>query len=179
MTHQAQVRPHHDVLNLAFYHFETMNEKDANPELEGKDLDAMSCLLALGIGLEGLVNFVGDKLVSDWKERAPHHVKLGQIVNALGWELDEEVEPYCTFKKIKDFRDSLAHPKPFKREGVAKRNEEMDALMQAEWDHYLEPYFVRHAYHQVSEFESAIYQNEDIRAGGILTSCWGWQESEA
>ena len=129
MSHVANIYPHHDLLNLAFYHLEEIERKDADDKLEGVALDCMSCLIALAIGVEGLINFCGSKLVDEWKEREPNFKKLKQVSAPLKIEPDENEEPFETLSKLKNLRDELAHPKPVNREGEVKSKADLNELM--------------------------------------------------
>jgi hypothetical protein len=174
LTHTANIYPHHDLLNLAFYHFEIINEKTKSDESEGIGLDCTSCLIALSIGVEGLINFCGDKLVSNWNERNPYHKKLKKVAKAIKLEFDVTVEPLLTLSKLKKLRDELAHPKPLIKSGKINNKNELNKLMETSWDSFCNPDFVQHAFKQVNEFEKIIYSIPLIQQSGILTSASGW-----
>ena len=174
MSHIANIYPHHDLLNLAFYHLEEIERKDADDKLEGVALDCMSCLIALAIGVEGLINFCGSKLIEEWKEREPYYKKLKQVSASLKIELNEDKEPFSTLSKLKNLRDELAHPKPVNREGEVKSKEDLNKLMETAWDPFCNSKYVHYAYEQVKEFEKIIYAHPEIKNSGILTSAWGW-----
>ena len=174
MNHIANVYPHHDLLNLAYYHLEEIQRKDAEKIIEAKGLDCMSCLIALAIGVEGLINFCGLKLVPNWKEREKYHIKLKQVTESLEIELDESIDPFKTLAQLKYLRDELAHPKPITREKKVKSHDEFNKLMETAWDKFCNSKYVHHAYEQVTLFEQIIYSNPSIQKSDILTSAWGW-----
>ena len=174
MSHVASVFPHHDILNLAFYHLEVIQRKSENDEQDCIGLDCMSCLIALAIGVEGLINFCGHKLVIDWVERQSYNAKLKQVTAALGIEVVDNQEPWKTLAELKSLRDGLAHPKPIEREAEVSNTKELSALMESAWDPFCNSEYVHDAYEQVSLFERCIYENPDIQESGILTSAWGW-----
>lgn len=69
MTHRVKVYPHNDLLNLAHFQRETIRRKLATEDHDGIKLDCLSCLISLAFSVEALVNFVGHKKVSKWRER--------------------------------------------------------------------------------------------------------------
>lgn len=116
MAHQAEIYPHHDLFNLAYYHLQAIERKQREGSTEGIALDCMSCLLALGITVEALINFAGESLVLSWKERDKYHLKLEKVCEELGFNLDESREPFKALKELKEIRDKMAHAKPIRRE---------------------------------------------------------------
>ncbi|MHA7926326.1 MAG: hypothetical protein ACX936_14060 [Marinobacter sp.] len=174
MAHEANIYPHHDLFNLAYYHLQTIERKQKEKTSESIALDCMSCLLALGLTVEALINFAGEALVPDWEEREKYHVKLKKICGQLGYEFDETQEPLKTLKELKGLRDKMAHAKPAKREKELASLAEIDELLETDWDPYLTPKYVNRIYDQVDRFEKLIYENQAIQESGILTIAVGW-----
>ncbi|WP_347332535.1 hypothetical protein [Marinimicrobium locisalis] len=115
MAHQAQIHPHHDLFNLAYYHLKVIERKQIEETTDSIALDCMSCLLALGLTVEALINFAGEVIVPSWKERDNYHLKLVRVCEQLGYKFDESKEPFQTLKELKEIRDNMAHAKPKKR----------------------------------------------------------------
>lgn len=174
MAHQAEIYPHHDLFNLAYYHLQVVERKQRKGTTDSIALDCMSCLLALGLTVEGLLNFAGEALVPSWEERDGYHIKLRKVCEKLGFKLDESDEPFRTLKELKEIRDRMAHAKPIKREREIASLAEIDRLLATDWDHYLTPEHVTGIYEQVDAFEKMIYGNPVIQERGILTCASGW-----
>jgi hypothetical protein len=179
LTHVANVYPHHDLLNVVFYHYELIQQKSNDSTSEAIAIDCISCLIALSIGVEGLINFCGDKIVENWKERQAYHKKLKQTADALKIEFDESAEPFSTLALLKTLRDDMVHPKPIERKGKVTTKEELNKLMETTWDPYCNYEFVQHAFNQVNAFEQLIYAEPDIQKSGILTGASGWGKIDA
>ena len=170
MNRGARINPHHDLLNVAHYHCEIVRRKMSDPEAEAIALDCFSCLLALAIGVEAILNFAGNILIESWKERQPYKTKLQLVVAALNEEgLSEGTEPLVSLSQLKSFRDLAAHAKPIFRPGEPRSIVEVKKMMSNDWDELLEPAIVLNAYQQVCVFEGMVYENEKVKEYGILT----------
>jgi len=66
----------------------------------------------LAFTMEAKINFLGTKLVADWKERRPFLTKLNHVLEHVALNVDFGARPYSTIRTLKDLRDSLAHGKP-------------------------------------------------------------------
>jgi hypothetical protein len=157
-------------MTLACYHYETISRKVKSKEDDALALDCMSCLISLGIGVEGLINFTGYKIVIGWNERWIYHKKLKEVCNALGVKFVETNEPLLSLKKLKELRDRFVHAKPIRKTGEITAKEDLYEFMCNSWDHALEPDTVKIIYENVQEFKNIIYSNEKVQRGGILTS---------
>ncbi|AOE49654.1 hypothetical protein [Kangiella sediminilitoris] len=174
MAHEAEIYPHHDLFNLAYYHLQVIEQKQHAETPDSIALDCMSCLLALGLTVEALINFSGEAVVPSWDERDKYHVKLRKVCENLGYKFNESEEPFKTLKELKMIRDRMAHAKPIKREREIASLAEIDQLLANEWDPYLTPEQVTSIYEQVDAFEKMIYRNPAIQENGILTCASGW-----
>ncbi|GAB6098068.1 hypothetical protein JCM14469_43230 [Desulfatiferula olefinivorans] len=174
MAHQAKIHPHHDLFNLAYYHLNVIERKQIEETTDSIALDCMSCLLALGLTVEALINFAGEVIVPSWKERDKYHLKLGRVCEQLGYKFDESQEPFQTLKKLKELRDNMVHAKPKRREKEIASLADIDQLLATDWDPYLTPEHARRFFEQVDRFEKMVYDNQAIQDNGILTIASGW-----
>jgi len=174
VVHEIELFPHHDLFNLAYYHRCQIEQKDSDDTLEGKGLDCMACIIALGLTVEGIINFAGSTLFDDWKEHDRYHNKLKRVCESIGYEFDEKEEPLSGLKKLKELRNTFAHAKPIYRKAELKTIHELDEAMQNHWDKYLQPEFVYYIYDLVDNFEKRVYANEMIKETGILSCASGW-----
>lgn len=179
MSHVVNIYPHHDLLNLAFHQLEVIEKKVSTKQLDGVALDCMACLISLGIGMEALVNFCGDKVVNGWNERWEYKKKVKKCCIALGLNFDESTEPLVTLRALKELRDLFAHAKPLRRTAEVTNPEQLNELMSNSWDHELEHENVVKYYKAVQEFEKIVYANEVVQESGILTAASGWQSKSA
>lgn len=179
MNHVANVYPHHDLLNMAFYQLETIQQKIEGGISDALALDCMACLISLGIGLEALINFCGYKIVPEWNEGWQYPKKLKKTCRELGIEFNETDEPLSTLKKLRELRNQFAHAKPIRNEGEVKTQDDLNKLMSTSWDHALEYDFVLNCYKKVKELENVIYLNKKVLKTGVLTSASGWSKLHA
>ena len=82
MTHKIRVYPHNDLLNLAYYQRENINDKVAVDCQDGLALDCQACIISLAFSVEALINFVGHKKVENWNEFQRYPAKLRQVCAA-------------------------------------------------------------------------------------------------
>tara|TARA_R110000787_G_scaffold65861_6_gene148109 strand:+ start:22956 stop:23480 length:525 start_codon:yes stop_codon:yes gene_type:complete len=173
MGHKIHVYPHNDLLNLAHYHRQIINDKLSNNNEEALALDCMSCLIAMAFSVEAFVNFIGKKRVKSWKERRPYNQKISDACEAVGLHFDKSQEPYTTLWKLKELRDDLAHGKPEDFSTEAKTREELRGVMSCSWDHHLTSEFVNHAFVMVKSFQKSALEGGKISLGETLTSATG------
>lgn len=177
MAITAKVHPHNDLLNLAHYHRNIIDEKNGNPDAEAIALDCMSCLIALAFSAEAIINFVGAKCVDQWEEKQPFHKKITTLQADIGLAYEKEKEPYSTIEKLKALRNQMAHGKPIEVNAIGSSKEELKKAMRAPWDEFLTPDFVNHAYAQVCAFEETLLTLGEIPLVDTLTSGFGsWKE---
>jgi hypothetical protein len=65
---------------------------------------------------EAYINFLGDKLIENWDGWQRFDNKLKQVLKRLGVTPDQNKRPYSAIKRLKAFRDSMAHGKPDEEE---------------------------------------------------------------
>src|SRR5450759_3387110 len=104
MVHRVHIYPHNDLLNLAYYHHETINKKVKGNVKDAVALDCMSCIVPLAFSVEALINFIGSNCVSGWKERRPFAEKVEEVAKKLGLNFDTNIEPYATVATLKNIR---------------------------------------------------------------------------
>ncbi len=118
---------------------------------EGVGLEMMACLTMLAFAIEAKINFLGYRLIEKWDERAPYLVKVKKIIKHLGVRYDDQTRPYQTVRKLKEFRDTLAHGKPMELHNdkeVIITHEELDhrGFLTADWQSLLDEQFVANAF---------------------------------
>lgn len=170
MSHEAQVYPHNDLLNLAHYHKGVIEKKVAEFNKDAIALDCMSCLIALAFSVEAIANFVGFKTMVEWKERANYKDKMTVLGKNLGFEFDCSRDPYSSLQILKTIRDQMAHGKPIKTKAEVSDRESLMRAMVTPWDEYLTPEFSRHAFEQVKVFEKMLLEQAKIPLMDTLTS---------
>ena len=143
-----------DLANAACYFKTRIEKRIANNDREGVGLEIMAGLTMLAFAIEAKFNFLGDRLIKDWKERAPAIEKVKTICAHLGVKPDFATRPYLSIKELKDFRDTLAHGKPldlYLDEEVIATHEELDqrGLMRADWEAFVNKDFFACAYDDV------------------------------
>ncbi|KAI5912327.1 hypothetical protein PA01_19030 [Azoarcus sp. PA01] len=173
MPFRVRFFPHNDLLNLAWHHLSTVEEKLIADHQEGITLDCMSCLLALGVAVEAIVNFVGTRILDDWPERRNFPQKLQLLAETLHIPLDHSVDPLRTIGIIREVRNSMAHGRPMEFQSPAKSRGELRAAMAAPWGAHATPEFARHGMQQVRTFRNDLFAAANIRHGSALTSAIG------
>jgi hypothetical protein len=162
VPHKIQVYPHNDIFNLAHYHLDIINKKVALRDENGLALDCMSFIVSIAFGIEAFINFIGFKVVYEWKERQPFKSKIENIYSSLGHSFKMEIEPYKSIWLIKEIRDSIAHGKPYEGIIQVRSTDELWLEMSEWWNHYLDSDFVNYTRKQVD-----VWINELLNLAGI------------
>lgn len=170
MTHRVKVYPHNDLLNLAHFQRETIRRKLATEDHDGIKLDCLSCLISLAFSVEALVNFVGHKKVSKWREFDRYKNKMVKVCARAGVAFDENVGIYEKLWQLKLLRDDVAHGKPIEIETDVTSRNELREQMCCPWDANLTPETVEKMFEAVKEFEKLLFINCKINIGETLTS---------
>ncbi len=145
---------HNDLSNAAHHFFEQIQTKLGSGDRGGIAFEYMACLVMVAFTFEAKVNFLGHKLVPNWKERQPFNEKVTEVLDRLNIAPDWTVRPYSSIAMIKSFRDSIAHGKPieieFDEEIVASK-EEIDRRidLDGEWVAYCSHDNVFNAYEDI------------------------------
>jgi endonuclease-3 len=103
---------HNDLSNAADFFKRAIEEKTKNNERDGLGFYRMACALMLAFTFEAKINFLGHKLVLNWKEQQNFDDKVGQVLARLGINADWKVRPYSSIEGLRQFRNSIAHGKP-------------------------------------------------------------------
>lgn len=173
MSHRVSVFPHNDLLNLAHYQREKINEKVASGDMDGISLDCMSAIIAMAFSVEALLNLVGHKRVKGWKERDSYLKKINAVCSVAGYSFNKAIEPYETLWELKEFRDAMAHGKPIKFNVSVKTREDLRKSMSCVWDSCSTPEYVNHAWGKVKEFEHMLFKGTKLSVGETLTGAVG------
>lgn len=160
MRYETNVYPHNDLINLALYNLENINEKVKKNQERGLALDCLNCIISLAFSVEAIINFVGYSKVIEWKERDNYLNKMKKVCTLGDHVFDEKVEPYQTFKTLKSLRDNIAHVKP-KESEIELTNggtsQEAFGVLAPIWNEYSNPSFVNHACEMVKKFEVELF----------------------
>lgn len=173
MSHNVCIYPHNDLLNLAFYHHETINDKVKRGTPDALALDCMSCIVALAFSVEALINFIGSVRVNGWQEHRPFSEKIKAVSEALGVVFDTVTEPYATVATLKKIRDQIAHGQPIEKTARVSSKADLKQAMKTPWDDYLKPAFCNKAYEAVQAFENELLERSGIPIGKTITSAFG------
>lgn len=173
MPFLVRVNPYNQLETLAWYHLQAAQAKVDLAEHRGLALDCMSCLIALAFSVEALLNFVGNKKVPDWKERAPFNTKLKLLETKLSLKLDRGAEPYLTMKRLKDARDKMAHGQPLEFTVNTEDRNELAHAMQSSWSDSTNEEFLTHAYEQIQDFKRTLLSKARIKPGATYTTAIG------
>jgi antitoxin component HigA of HigAB toxin-antitoxin module len=165
---------HNDIGNVAFYFKNRVDQRIANGDRDGVGLEIIAGLTFLAFEVEARFNFLGAKLITDWNERVPAMEKVEQIYSHLGVTPDFPVRPYSNIRKLKNFRDTLAHGKPEDRyfdQEVEATPEELEAMgiLHAEWEDYIDHGFFQEAYDDVEKIWKELLAKSGLTVFDTLT----------
>lgn len=84
---------------------------NARASEDGQFYQCMACMVFVAFWLEGLLNYLGERKLTDWSnhERKSPTKKLALITMSLGVRTDADTRPFKTFKQVFKFRNELAH----------------------------------------------------------------------
>jgi hypothetical protein len=156
-TARRRIHPHNDLIQGA-HHFKTrIDARLAKGDLKGITYDILAELIFLAFAVEARINFLGIKVVPEWKERAHFEDKVRRVVERAGLCVDWNTRPWSTVRTLKkELRDVVAHAKPQYRttdEIVVIEQDAADGKpgdgLQASWAEYCTGTFYREAYEDV------------------------------
>ena len=132
---------HNDLSNSAFHFKKQIEAKLDADDKEGLSFEYMACLAMLAFTFEAKINFIGHKVIKNWKERQPFNDKVSEVFTHLKITPNWDVRPYSSLKSLKYFRDSIAHGKPVEiefDEKVELPEDEIDRRidLDSEWLEY-------------------------------------------
>jgi hypothetical protein len=111
-----QIYIHNDLENAAFYFKQIIDKKIADGGDDMTIFDRMACTVMLAFTFEAQLNFMGFKLIDNWKEFQSTDKKIDQVFQKLGIAPAWEERPFSSLRTLKEIRDALAHGKPEERE---------------------------------------------------------------
>lgn len=151
---------HNDLLNAARYFIDRTKERLDKDDREGIFHEHLACLVMLAFGFEATINFFGHKLIPNWKERAPFHLKVDNVLEHLGLNPDRNIRPYSSIQRLKDFRDLIAHGKPDESYEIRVDEVSVDDFATATWD----PHELDGNWEEICTHENVSDIYEDIMA---------------
>jgi hypothetical protein len=128
---EVRIYIHNDLANAAFYAKENVLRIQRSQEA-GISLHIMSALTMYAFAFEAKINFLGDKLIPNWKERESFNKKKNKVFEACKLGYENNTRPLVTINELKDFRDLIAHGKPF------ENSEEFERVVNRDNDEELE-----------------------------------------
>lgn len=134
---------HNELSNAVDHFILQINDKLKRDDLNGIAFEYMACMVMLAFAFEAEINFLGYKLINNWKERQPFDCKVNEILEHLKINPDWEARPYSSVKKLKELRDLIAHGKPLEDEfdeeiiGLPEEIERLNDL-NSKWESYCE-----------------------------------------
>ncbi|WP_159821772.1 hypothetical protein [Colwellia sp. 20A7] len=174
MKYRIEAFPHNDLLNLAFYNLENINQKVEGSIEDGLGLDCLNCIVSLAFSVEAIVNYIGDREIDGWEEFEPYFKKIKKVSNVGEFKFDESTEPYSTLVQLKNLRDDIAHGKPMIKEVELEVGtpEELKRELAQPWDIYMKPEFVNHAFEMVKLYEHQITEAYGIEYADTGTKAY-------
>ncbi|MCA1366653.1 hypothetical protein I6F15_04435 [Bradyrhizobium sp. BRP14] len=171
---KSQVYIHNDLANNAYYLRKKIHERLAKEDTDGISLEMTACLIMIAFALEAQINFLGWKLITDWNERSPALEKLQQVAKLLGVDPNFETRPFSTAKRLKEFRDGIAHGKPFvitvEDELVATYDELHNlGYKQAPWEGVVTAEFLDQAYDDMETIWHDLLKRSGLEVFDTLT----------
>lgn len=103
---------HNDLSNAAHHLKCRIANKLIQNDISAISLESMAYTVMLAFTFEAMLNFMGHKLIPNWKERQGMKSKRDQIFNHLKMTPKMDRRPYSTIEELRSFRDYVAHGKP-------------------------------------------------------------------
>lgn len=103
---------HNDLISAAYHLKKRVEAGLANNQREGIGLDMMAAVTMTAFAFEAYLNFIGDSVIDEFKERQNGLEKRKQVMGKLGIEWDSGSRPFSTVEKLIKARDVMAHGKP-------------------------------------------------------------------
>lgn len=127
----------------------------------------LSALMMAYLAFEAFINFIGEVMCPDlWAHEKDAfrgkgdaiEAKIGAIVRQFpGYEWRKGEFPYQDVKKLKRFRDLVAHGKVIRSEYIAFPNDdEINFRWTHEWDEFIEPEQVARSISSVKTFSQSL-----------------------
>jgi hypothetical protein len=135
----------------------------------------MSALTMYAFAFESKINFLGDKLVPNWKEREAFHKKLKKVFAACELGYKSNARPLSTINELKNFRDLIAHGKPFENseefERVVNRDndEEFELRISSPHEQYCTVEFLLNIADDIEQIWKEVLECSDIAIYETIT----------
>jgi hypothetical protein len=107
---------HNDLANAAFHFKSVIDARLKKDDRKGITFDCMACLVMCAFSFKAYINFIESKLIEKWNERQSFDAKVAQVLDWLKIKPDWNKRPYSAIKRLKVFRDFVAHGKPEEEE---------------------------------------------------------------
>lgn len=165
---------HNDLENAAFYFKNRIDSRYDAKDMEGIAHEIMACLTMLAFTVESRFNFLGYKLIDDWKERQPIKDKIKTVARRLNIEADFGKKPFSNFNMLFDFRDTLAHGQPKlinNEKELITTHEELDSrgFLEADWEKFVNQEFLNEIYTDVETIWDIFLKASGLRAFDTVT----------
>ena len=169
---------HNDLSNGAFYFKKRIESRLQENDKEGIVFDHMAFLVLSAFAFEARINFLGKKLIPDWKERSAFDAKVSTVLSAVGIIRKQDERPFSTLKTIKDFRDTLAHGKPdettIHEEVIIEQHEADERVsLTADWRKYCTSEVVNTVHDDLDALWKMLLEKAEIEVFDTLTSSFG------
>ncbi len=169
---------HNDIANAAHHLMKTIEARLEKDDRDGIFLDMMAALTMIAFAVEANLNFIGDRVVEDWKERQSGEKKWAQVLEKLGIEADYTQRPFSTMEELRKFRDTLAHGKPRvldEKETAIGTYDELyatnDLKSRSPWEAYVTLESVQAGYDDMNEIWNLMLEKAGIKLYDTLS---GW-----
>jgi beta-xylosidase len=170
---RVRIHPHNTLEALAHHHVAAVQAKLQANDYRSISHDCTSAVIAMAFTVEAVMNYVGAKKVSSWKERAPFRKKVKLLEERLDFKFDKAVEPFATLTELKKARDAMAHGQPVEFEVSVETPEHVGKSMQPTWSASTKPEFVVEAHQHVEAFKALLFQKAKLKLGASYTSAIG------
>ena len=168
VRHQSEKHIYiHNELSSASWYFKGIIENKVKDGIrDAITFDCMACLTLLAFTFEAYINFLGDRLIAEWKERERFDDKVAKVLGHLELTPNENTRPYSSIKQLKTLRDTLAHGKPVRKEVdeiVAGDAEELRRIdLSGDWEKDCNPDAAIQAYDDVEKIWRELLEKAGI-----------------
>lgn len=171
---------HNDLISAAFHLKKRIEKGMETGDRQGIGLDMMAALTMTAFAYEAYLNFVGFKVIGNFKERQNGLEKRIEVMKKLGIEWDSANRPFETIERLIKARDVMAHGKPYyvkdewEAEGTHSELEEQLRSYRKGIEAQIDYDFVRDAFDDVEALWRMMLKAGDIREfdtldGGMST----------
>lgn len=112
ITVEKSIQIHSDLSNAAHYFLEKSRERMDNDDRGGIAFDILAGFVMLSFAAEAKLNYIGQKIVSDWDESWRHPIKINQVFDTLDLASVKSERPFNCLSRLQKIRNRFAHGKP-------------------------------------------------------------------